>query len=104
MIRIIINKAVTNEGRIMLTNMEEYGLELKVGLLARNTINDKDNPFLLKIGNPSINVQPREQFTIFITLTTNIGFKNEFKGMKKCVLRNVIAIKTNSILLWCLPI
>ena len=45
MIRIIINKAVTNEGSIMLTNLEEYGLELKVGLLASNSINDKDNPF-----------------------------------------------------------
>jgi len=104
MIRIIINKAITNEGRIMLTNMEDYGLDLKVGLLANNSINDKNNPFLIKIGNPSINVQAREQFTIFITLTTNIGFKNEFKGMKKCVLRNVLSIKTNSVVLWCLPI
>jgi len=28
MIRIIINKAVTNESRIMLTNQEDYKLEL----------------------------------------------------------------------------
>ena len=104
MIRIIINKAVTNEGRIMLTNLEDYGLQLKIGLLANHSINDKDNPFLMKIANPSLNVEAREQFTIFITLTTNIGFKKEFKGMKKCILRNVLTIKTNSVLIWCLPI
>jgi hypothetical protein len=49
MIRIIINKAVTNEGRIMLTNQEEYRLELQPDLLMNNTISDKDNPFLMKV-------------------------------------------------------
>ncbi len=53
MIRIIINKAVTNEGRIMLTNQEDYRLELQPDLLLNNTIADKDTPFLMKV-NKSI--------------------------------------------------
>jgi hypothetical protein len=104
MIRIIINKAVTNEGRIMLTNQEDYPLELQPGLLINHTIADKENPFLLKVNSSSIEVAAKEQFTVFLSLSTNIGFKQEFKGMKRCVLRNVLTLKTNSVLLWCLPV
>lgn len=53
MIKIIINKAVTNEGRIMLTNQEDYRLELQPDLLLTNTIADKDTPFLMSV-NKSI--------------------------------------------------
>lgn len=59
MIRIIINKAVTNEGRVMLTNQEDYALELQPGLLINNTISDKDNPFLLKVNSSVLQVEPR---------------------------------------------
>lgn len=104
MIRIIINKAVTNEGRVMLTNQEDYALELQPGLLLNHTIADKDNPFIVKVNSSVLQVEPREQFIVFLSLTTNIGFKQEFKGMKKCVLRNVLTLKTNSTLIWCLPI
>jgi hypothetical protein len=55
-IRIIINKAVTNEGRIMLTNQEDYRLDLQAGLLMNNTISDKDNPFLVKVSKDVIAV------------------------------------------------
>lgn len=41
---------------------------------------------------------------MFLSLSTNIGFKQDFKGMKKCVLRNVLTLKTNSTMFWCLPI
>lgn len=75
MIRIIINKAVTNEGRVMLTNQEDYSLELQPGLLANHTIADKENPFILKVNSSVLQVEPREQFIIFLSLTTNIGFK-----------------------------
>lgn len=104
MIRIIINKAVTNEGRVMLTNQEDYALELQPGLLANHTIADKENPFILKVNSSVLQVEAREQFIVFLSLTTNIGFKQEFKGMKKCVLRNVLTLKTSSTLIWCLPI
>lgn len=104
LIRIIINKAVTNEGRIMLTNQENYPLELQPGLLVNNTISDKHSPFLIKVSSNVLQVEPKEQFIVFLTLTTNIGFKQEFKGMKKCVLRNVLTLKTNSVLVWCLPV
>jgi len=53
-IRIIINKAVTNEGRIMLTNQETYGLQLQPGLLMSSSIADKDTPFLLKVNGSAI--------------------------------------------------
>jgi hypothetical protein len=102
-IRIIINKAVTNEGRIMLTNQETYGLQLQPGLLMSSSIADKDTPFLLKVNGSTIEVEEKEQFIVYLTLSTNIGFKQEFKGMKKCVLRNVLTLKTNSTLFWCLP-
>jgi hypothetical protein len=104
LIRIIVNKAVTNEGRVMLTNQEDYALELQPGLLVNHTIADRENPFLLKVNSGVLQVEAKEQFIVFLSLTTNIGFKQEFKGMKKCVLRNVLTLKTNSTLVWCLPI
>ena len=104
MIRIIINKAVTNEGRIMLTNQEDYPLQLQPDLMLKSTINDKNAPFLMKVNKNLIEVEAREQFTVFLSLSTNIGFKQEFKGMKKCILRNVLTLKTNSTIFWCLPL
>ena len=104
MIRIIINKAVTNEGRIMLTNQEEYPLQLQPDLMLKNTITDKNAPFLMKVNKNLIEVEPRDQFVVFLSLSTNIGFKQEFKGMKKCVMRNVLMLKTNSTVFWCLPL
>ena len=104
MIRIIINKAVTTEGRIMLTNQEEYGLQLQPDLLLKNSIADKNAPFLMKVNKNVIEVEPNEQFVIFVSLSTNIGFKQDFKGMKKCVMRNVLILKTNSTAFWCLPL
>jgi hypothetical protein len=104
MIRIIINKAVTNEGRIMLTSQEDYSLQLQPDLLLKNTIADKDSPFLMKVNKSVLEVEAREQFIVFLSLSTNIGFKQEFKGMKKCVLRNVLTLKTNSTVFWCLPL
>lgn len=104
MIRIIINKAVTNEGRIMLTNQEDYRLELQPDLLMNNTISDKDNPFLMKVNKSIIEVEPKEQFIVFLNISTNIGFKQDFKGMKKCILRNVLILKTSSTVFWCLPV
>lgn len=104
MIRIIINKAVTNEGRIMLTNQEEYPLQLQPDLMLKNTITDKNAPFLMKVNKNLIEVEPRDQFVVFLSLNTNIGFKQEFKGMKKCVMRNVLMLKTNSTVFWCLPL
>jgi len=104
MIRIIINKAVTNEGRIMLTNQEDYGLQLQPDLLLKNSIADKNAPFLMNVSKNVIEVDPKEQFVIFLSLSTNIGFKQEFKGMKKCVMRNVLVLKTNSTAFWCLPL
>lgn len=74
MIRIIINKAVTNEGRIMLTNQEDYPLELQPGLLVNRTISDKDNPFLLSVSSNILQVEAKYQFIVFLSLTTNIGF------------------------------
>jgi hypothetical protein len=59
MIRIIINKAVTNEGRIMLTNQEEYKLELEPGLLMNNTISDKDSPFIMKVNKNVLQVESK---------------------------------------------
>lgn len=104
MIRIIINKAVTNEGRIMLTNQEDYGLQLQPDLLMKNSIADKNSPFLMSVSKNIIEVDPKEQFVIFLSLGTNIGFKQDFKGMKKCVMRNVLVLKTNSTAFWCLPL
>ena len=104
MIRIIINKAVTNEGRIMLTNQEDYPLQLQPDLMLKNTITDKNAPFLMKVNKNLIEVEPRDQFVVFLSLSTNIGFKQEFKGMKKCVMRNVLMLKTNSTVFWCLPL
>lgn len=75
MIRIIINKAVTNEGRIMLTNQEDYPLHLQPDLLLKNSIQDKNSPFLMKVNKNVIDVDPKEQFVIFLSLSTNIGFK-----------------------------
>ena len=51
-----------------------------------------------------IQVEPKEQFTVFLSLVTNIRFNKSFTGMKRCVLRNVLTLKTESTLLWCLPI
>jgi hypothetical protein len=104
MIRVIINKAATSEGRVMLTNQEEYRIELQPGLLLNQTIADKDSPYLLKVSKSVVEVEPKEQFVVFLNLSTNIGFNQEFKGMKKCVLRNVLTLKTNSTIFWCLPI
>lgn len=56
MIRIIINKAVTNEGRIMLTNQEDYPLEIQPGLLVNHTIANTDSPFILKANSSVLQV------------------------------------------------
>ena len=68
MIRIIINKAVTNEGRIMLTNQEDYPLHLQPDLMLKSTIADKDAPFLMKVNKNVIEVDGKEQFTVFLSL------------------------------------
>lgn len=104
MIRIIINKAVTNDSRIMLSNQEDYALQLQPDLLLKHTHADKDSPFLMKVNKNVIDVEGHEQFVVFLSLSTNIGFKQEFRGMKKCILRNVLTLKTNSTVFWCLPV
>ena len=72
--------------------------------MLKNTITDKNAPFLMKVNKNLIEVEPRDQFVVFLSLSTNIGFKQEFKGMKKCVMRNVLMLKTNSTVFWCLPL
>ena len=52
----------------------------------------------------SITAEGREQFVLSINFQTNIGFKSEYRGFRKVVVRNVLLLKTNSILLWSLPI
>ena len=88
----------------MLTNQENYSLRIQPDLLMKNTISDKTSPFLMKVNKAILDVEGKEQFTIFVSLTTNIGFKQEFKGMKKCVLRNVLILRANSTVFWCLPL
>ena len=58
----------------------------------------------MKVHGNILEVDPKEQFVVFVSIATNIGFKQDFKGMKKCVLRNVLTLKTNSTMFWCLPI
>ena len=104
MVRIIINKAVTSEGRIMLHNQEDYPLQLQPGLLMGSSQTSSDSPFLMKISSGVLQVEPKEQFMVFVSLATNIRFKQSFTGIKKCVLRNVLTLKSESSLLWCLPL
>ena len=40
----------------MLTNQEEYKLELEPGLLMNNTIADKDSPFIMKVNKSVLEV------------------------------------------------
>ena len=58
----------------MLTNQEDYALELQPNLLINHTIADKDNPFLVKVNANVLQVEPKEQFIVFLSLSTNIGF------------------------------
>ena len=99
-----MNKAITNETHIMLVNKEKYALNLEPGLLEKSTIANKEVPFLMNLTKKSIEVNAEEQFIVTISISTNICFKGDFKGLKKVVLRNVLTLKTNSILLWCVPI
>ena len=104
MLKIIINKAVTNDARIALFNPENYAMGLEPSLLNKSSIKDTENPFILKVLPQSITAEPKEQFILNINFQTNIGFKNEFKGFKKVTLRNVLLLKTNSVLIWSLPV
>lgn len=67
------------------------------------SFNDKESPFNLEVNNKEINVDGGQQFHVTIAVSTNICFKNDFKGLKKVELRNVLLLRTNSILLWCVP-
>lgn len=104
MIKLIINKAVTSDVRIALTNMEDYSLNVEAGLLNKSSIADKDNPFILTPHKGNIAVEAHQQFFVFLNLKTNIGFKHDFRGLKRVVFRNVLTLKTHSVLIWCLPI
>ncbi len=59
----------------MLTNQQDYALQLQPSLLVNHTIADKENPFIVKVNSSVIQVEPKEQFIIFLSLSTNIGFK-----------------------------
>ena len=104
MLKIIINKAVTNDARIALFNPEAYPIGLEPSLLHKSSIKDIQNPFLLKVLPQSITAESKEQFILNINFQTNIGFKNAIRRFKKVTLRNVLLVKSNSILIWCLPI
>jgi hypothetical protein len=51
-----------------------------------------------------IKAEAKQQFFVFINLQTNIGYKNEHKGLKKIVLRNVLTLGINPSIIWCLPL
>ena len=104
MLKLIINKAVTSDVRIALFNEEEYSLSLEPGLLIKSSIADKDNPFILTPHKGVINAEPNQPFFVFLNLKTNIGFKQDFKGLKRVIFRNALTLKTHSALIWCLPI
>lgn len=104
MLKIIINKAVTNDARIQLFNPEAYPIGLEPSLLHKSSIKDTENPFILKVVPQAMTAEPKEQFVLSINFQTNIGFKSEIRRFKKVTLRNVLLLKTNSVLIWCLPI
>lgn len=59
----------------MLTNQEDYSLQLQPDLLLKSSIADKQAPFLMKVNKNVIEVDAKEQFIVFVSLSTNIGFK-----------------------------
>jgi hypothetical protein len=77
---------------------------LEVGLLVQSSIANKENPFILKPQVTTVKAEPKQQFFVFISLQTNIGYKNDHKGLKRIVLRNVLTLRVNSAMVWCLPI
>lgn len=77
---------------------------LSAGLLVKSSIADKQNPFVLKTSANQIKAQGKQPFFVFLTLNTNIGYKNDPKGLKKIIFRNVLTLTTNSVMIWCLPI
>jgi hypothetical protein len=58
----------------------------------------------LKPQSGVIKAEAKQQFFVFINLQTNIGYKNEHKGLKKIVLHNVLTLKINPAIFWCLPL
>lgn len=72
--------------------------------MIKSSIADKENPFILKPHAGTVKVDPKQQFFVFINIGTNIGYKNDHKGLKKIVFRNVLTLSTNSVVIWCLPI
>ena len=73
-------------------------------LLYPTGIENKDNPYILKVRTPSIVAKEKESFIVFVSLETNIGYKKEFKGIKRCVFRNVLCLKTASQLFYTVPL
>jgi hypothetical protein len=79
-------------------------LVLEARLLVESTIANKDNPFILKPQSSVIKAEAKQQFFVFINLQTNIGYKNDHKGLKKIVVRNVLTLRINPGMIWCLPL
>lgn len=57
----------------------------------------------MKVHGGRVKAESKQQFFVFLNIQTNIGYKNDPKGLKKVVCKNVLTLKTNSSVIWCLP-
>ena len=57
--KLIVNKAVTNDVRVCLFNEEKYPLTLQPGLLNKTNISDKTTPYVLKTHSGNVRAEPK---------------------------------------------
>ena len=72
--KLIVNKAVTNDVRVALFNEEKYPLTLQPGLLQKTSITDRTSPYVLKPHSGNVQAEPKQPFMIFLNIQTNIGY------------------------------
>ena len=103
LIRITINKLVTNEGRINMVNLEKYPMEFEVEVLGKGMV-DKDCPYNLAASPDVITALAEKPFMFSVSISTNIFFKGSMSNLKKVILRKLLLLKTNSSIIYTIPL
>jgi len=103
LMRITINKLVTSEGRINLVNSSELPLRFELEVFNEKPF-DSRPPFILKVPETPVQAAAGELFTFFVQLATNIAYKGEHRNFKKVTLRKLLLLKSESTMVYCLPL
>ena len=84
-------------------NMEKYPMEFEVEVVGKQFI-DKDCPFNISTSNDVITAAAEKPFMFTVSVSTNIFFKGSMNGLKKVVIRKLLLLKTNSSIIYTIPL